>query len=131
MDDCGGCDCDGCDCGNCDCGHCDGGTCTDCNCGDCNCSCDCCGDTCCSDGCYPGHDHGHCFLLFCMFFDCCNSNPGGYSTIINGNQLTNTERTSQKVQSQRKSKGSDVITAQPPIYSEALTMDPAVVEQPH
>jgi hypothetical protein len=75
-----------------------------------------------------------------MFSDCCNSNPGvgllqgnpgGYSTMINGNQLTNTESTSQKVQSQRESKGSDVITAQPPISSEALSMDPPVVEQPH
>jgi hypothetical protein len=61
-----------------------------------------------------------------MFSDCCNSNPGvgllpgnsgGHSTIINGDQLTNTGSTSQNIQSQRESKGSDVITAQPPFFA--------------
>ena len=137
---CCGNDSDRCNSGNCNCDHCYGGACTDGKCGNCNSRCDCCGDTCCSGGCYPGHDHGHCFTLFCMFSDCCNSNPGvgllpgnsgGHSTIINGDQLTNTGSTSQNIQSQRESKGSDVITAQPLISSEALSMDPPVVEQPH
>lgn len=72
-----------------------------------------------------------------MFVDCCITNPGvglvqgnsgGYSSIINGDQLTTTGN---DIQSQVGSKGADVITAQPPIYSETISMDSPVVEQPH